>query len=409
MSGEIQDFTNTILISDEITHQIGTNDAIEFNTINALSDSFMKVYDLEKSKLPYHINILDLLWANENAHSRIFAELLKQNSGNRFDILTLFSKFLTTLNENFIHIPHKPEITSEKGRIDLLIVDSDFALIIENKIHGAIDQDSQLSKYIEYVKTIKHINESQIYVIYLTRDGNKIIDDKSWKTKNGNDYKNQFSTRFFTLSYKENILPWLKKEVLPNCEIKDVYLKSTVEQYIDYLEGMFNQRKINTKMNNELRGHISNVLNLNSTPENNYLVINRKIDELNKVKDQLEKLKQLTENDCWQEWAENLRHDFPNLQIVDKSDAKDFPKVGIKFKCNGKFFSVLLEKEIKIFFGICRENESDKIFADIQNIVQSKLKDGFQEGSLYYCWKHTSIENGYSRLKALIDEVIPIL
>ena len=73
---------------------------------------------------------------------------------------------------------------------------------------------------------------------------------------------------------------------------------------------MFNSRNINKEMNKELENHIVKVLELNLTPENNYLTINKKIEELNKVKDQLENIKQLTEKACWHKWAENLNEDF---------------------------------------------------------------------------------------------------
>lgn len=405
MNDEIKDFTNTLLICDEITNQICILDIRNFESVNELTNSFMNIFDKEKKKLPYHINILDLIWANENAHSRILAELLRQNSENKYDVLESFLNYLTKINQKLTQKPINPRITSEKERIDLLILDKEFALIIENKIHDAVDQSSQLARYIEKIKS-KGIKESEIYVLYLTRDGSKIPESQSWINDNGIDYQDIFLERFFPISFRDNILPWLKDYILPNCRIKDVYLKSTIEQYIDYLEGIFNSRQINKEMNKELENHIIKVLDLTSTPEKNHSTINKKIEELNKVKDQLDNLKQLSEKECWRKWAENLKRDFPNFKIFDKSDIKEFPKVGVSFENNGKHFSVLIESKINgtIYYGIGRHYSSEVILEDVRKFVKP-LIEGFGEDKWWYGWKYTSFENGYSRLKSLIEEV----
>lgn len=407
MNDEILYLANTLSIDDNITNKICFINKVEFDNINDLSNSFMKVYNVEKSKLPYHINILDLIWANENAHSRIFAKLLKQNSQNRFDILESFLLYLKEINPNFNQKPNKPVITSEKDRIDLLILDANnFALIIENKIHGANDQPNQIARYIEKVKS-RGFKASQIYVLYLTRDGRKPLQDQSWII-NGINYKENFSNRYIPISFRDDILLWLKQYVLPNCRIKDVYLKSTIEQYIDYLEGIFNSRKINKEMNKELGKHIAKVLDLTSTPEDNHSTITQKINELNKVKDQLDYLKLTSEKECWIKWVDNLKRDFPNLEIIKYIDDEKYPKVGIKFEYKESDFSVIIEhKKINgtIYFGIGRHFASNTILDDVRNFAEPLL-DGFSEDSWWYGWKYTSFKNGYSRLKSLIEEVV---
>ena len=327
MNEEIQAFTDVLTFCDQINGHSNVVDIRKFDEVNELSQSFMKIFKDEESKLPYHINILDLLWANENAHSRIFAELLKQKSGNKYDILNRFLEYLADINPNFKHKVQKPRITSEKDRIDLLVLDKEFALIIENKIHCAIDQGSQIARYIEKVKE-KGYKSSQIYVIYLTRDENKKPEDQSWKLYEV-DYKEDFADRFFPLSFKEDVLPWLTNYVLPNCTVKDVYLKSTIEQYVDHLEGMFNLRKIHHKMNSELQNHIEKVLELNSTPEQNYSVLQNKLTEFVKVSDQIRDMLKSTEKECWAEWLRRLKLDFKNYEIVDRSNDVNFKKVGI--------------------------------------------------------------------------------
>lgn len=402
INSDNQVFTDTLAFSDKINNFSHILDIGNFDSINELSNSFMNIYNFEKIKLPYHINILDLLWANENAHSRIFAELLKQKNGNKLDILESFLEYLTGINPDFKHTPNRPKITSEKDRIDLLILDKEYALIIENKIHNAVDQGAQIARYIEKIKQ-KGYKDNQIFIVYLTRDENKKPEDQSWKL-NDVDYKDDFSERYFPLSFRKDVLPWLINYVLPNCKVKDVYLKSTIEQYIDYLEGIFNLRKIQYKMNSELQNHIKKVLDLNSTPENNYSVLEHKLAELIKIEDQIKYLIQSTERECWNEWLRRLKLDFPNCTIIDYTSADKYKKVGVLLEIKGMKFAVLIEKDNNIYYGIGRHESSPELIEDMKTILKPNL-EGFKETPWWYGWKYTSFQNGYSRLKSLIEEI----
>ncbi|KAA6308025.1 hypothetical protein EZS27_040301, partial [termite gut metagenome] len=261
--------------------------------------------------------------ANENAHSRILEHLLKQNSDKGFEICQSFITYIAIRNESFSHIEiDTPEITAEGLRIDVLIQEqSKYAVIIENKIHWANDQSNQLARYIDKVRSLGYV-DSQIYVIYLTRDGNKNVDPQSWqKSLESNNteksYEKAFKERFIPLSYRDDILPWLKNKVLPNCRLKDNFLRSTLEQYIDHLEGMFDLRINN--MNNELQEFIKKELGMTQTPEQNYSIISNKVEEIGKMMNQLELLKQKTKIEVyWKQWIMQLQQDYPKHEIIDQ-------------------------------------------------------------------------------------------
>jgi len=79
------------------------------NILDSLS-GFYSVYSEEKVKLPYSINLLDELHANENAHSRILSKLLqfpeKIKDHTLYPILDLFLK---KLEEPFSQlVQHRP-------------------------------------------------------------------------------------------------------------------------------------------------------------------------------------------------------------------------------------------------------------------------------------------------------------
>lgn len=383
---------------------VNVNEIETIDSVFKLEKSVLKLFIDEQKKLPYHINILDILWANENAHSRIFSELIKQNSDGKFEILQSFFEFLREKKTNFNPVISLPQITSEKDRIDLLVLERDYAIIIENKIHNAVDQKGQIARYIEIVRN-RGIKDENIFLIYLTSDGSKTVSEQSWIIEE-NNFQDRFQDRFFEISFKHDILPWLKIFVLPNCKIKDVYLKSTIEQYIDYLEGFFNIRKINDDMNNEIEKFIITELNLNSTPEQNYLKVSKKIEDFSKTQNQLDNIKNRFQYECFTKWLEKIKIDFPELSRVEDFENSSYPKVGVLISY--KDFTISLVIEIggnEIYYGASIHGTSEIIEVELTDVLKDILI-GFKRNQWWYGWKYTSIENAYSELKVLIQDVL---
>jgi hypothetical protein len=193
-----------------------------------LIERYKSLYRKLKSDLPYHLNVIDELHANENAHSRIFAKLLQQKTiENRYEILESFVEYLTEQKANFLQNikVENPKITQEEKRIDLWIRDKTYAIIIENKIHYATDKERQLERYIQKTRE-EGFRDEQIFVIYLSPEAEE-PNEQSW-----GECKNEFQDRYFNLSFCDNILQWLKEKVLPNIRLKDLFLRSAIEQYI---------------------------------------------------------------------------------------------------------------------------------------------------------------------------------
>ncbi len=212
---------------------------------NVLSDYYEKL----KVNLPFHINVIDELHANENAHTRILTHLLEYKKDGRHIILESFLKLHPTFNVESLDIENS-QIYFNKDNIDGLIEKSgEFAVIIENKIHWAVDQDKQIERYVNTERD-KGIPQDRIWVIYLTRDGRKKVEGYSLTE----DTKKILGDRFVEMDYYHHILPWLKEKVLPNCRVKEEWLESAIKQYIDHLEGLFGIRntELNKKMQEEL-------------------------------------------------------------------------------------------------------------------------------------------------------------
>ena len=393
----------------EINNILFQNQTINNSLVSewfSLCDSFMKTYVKESRKLPYHINLLDIFWAKENIHSRILAELFKQNSDHKFEVFESFINYLNTLKQTQIKVK-KPIITAESERIDILIKENDYALIIENKIHDAVDQPNQLARYIDKMK-LEGLKENQIYIIYLTRDGSKIPNPDSWTSPNGDIYKDSFEDRYYTLNFKEDILPWLSEYVLPNCRLKDVFLKSTVEQYIDFFEGLFNKRKINKSMNTELENQIKKELQLGSNSIENYEILMKKKEELRKLQDSFSSIIESEEKKCWESWLQQIRLDYPNYPIFDEHNATKYPKVGIKMNYNDIEFCIIIEKETNLYYGVRKIDEDSELDKNFQTKLEHILFD-FNVSQWYYGWNYVGYNEAYSKLKQLIKEVEQIL
>ena len=190
----------------------------------------------EQKKQPYSINLVSLIGADENAHSRVLCRLLQYpGEDNTYPLaLRFIEKFINSevAREVATHLgKYKLEIYQEKQRIDLqLFMPGVVGIIIENKINGAEYQQEQLERYIKEMK--KRIENP--YAIYLTWDGSKKVSDNSLSKQE--QHRMHKTGHFIELSYMFKILPWLKDEVLPCCSYKERQLVFALEQYIDYLE-----------------------------------------------------------------------------------------------------------------------------------------------------------------------------
>jgi hypothetical protein len=390
----------------------------------ALLNLFTEIYKKEEEKLPYHINLIDELHASENAHSRILEKLLQQKTpDNKFEILESFLSFISEKypDKDFSKIKiKKPQITQEKSRIDLWVRDEDYAIIFENKIHWAGDQENQIARYINTTKK-ENYKETQIFVIYLPPTYDKDPDRQSW-----GKYEDTFKSRYLKLSFREDILSWLKETVLPNVRMKEKFLSSALEQYIDHLEGpkMFNLK--NNKMNIALQEFIKKELQLNSFP------LQEAIKKLNEKKEEFQELinqfnllidssKLELATNYFYECKEKLDKDFPqqslhNIRIEDKS--ANTPALGVLFKYNDKDFSVSLayNNNDGYYYGIGTwYTDEDKVYPEIQTLVQEildelNLRDKNDEwyGNWYVNDNNFSTEGIYDKFKYLLKRVIEV-
>lgn len=105
-----------------------------------------------------------------------------------------------------------------RGRIDILIRDKEFALIIENKIYAS-DQKNQLIRYDNYGKA-----SAQNYkLLYLTLYGDEANNDSAGELDS-----------YIRISYASDILNWLNECV--RLTYNKPLIRETLNQYINYIK-----------------------------------------------------------------------------------------------------------------------------------------------------------------------------
>ena len=230
-----------------------------------------ELYKSKKAALPYSINVIRELHANENANSRILRGLLQYSHNGQYPVLQSFIERLRTIADCPIGISiQNPELTNEQdNRIDLLIKEKkSYAIIVENKIWGASDQEEQIERYIDYVIDLG-IPRRSIFVVYLTLDGNKKVSDISLtdKAKKHLGYSNKNNGRFICMNFKDDIMPWLDTLMDLEETRNEPLLSSSITLYIDFLKEYFDAREEDIEIENYLEKQLMDKLQANSLKE----------------------------------------------------------------------------------------------------------------------------------------------
>ena len=189
----------------------------------------------------FNIFLIDGVGINEDTHSAILADLLDPNGSHRqgavflkhflnLELLGLADSFDYGELEGF-HVERKAR--RKDGEIDVLLEKKDDAcIIIENKIHDAVDQDNQLNKYYKYAR--KSFTDDQIKLIYLTRDGR----EPNKNSLRGKDGKEDLDIgRVIRMSYESDIVEWLEdclKKVKAATET--IPIREVLSQYQEHVK-----------------------------------------------------------------------------------------------------------------------------------------------------------------------------
>lgn len=226
----------------------------------------------EAAKDVSEFNLLKEVWGslNENAHTRILSALLR--------IKPVRNSFFEYLDRKYLgrgldkirdagKLGAGVSVRCFENYIDACVRIGDYCVIVENKIKGASDQPEQIDRYVNSAIG-QGVKGENIFVFYVTRDGGTPGDGSFNSSKKILDYDNGCG-RFFAISYRQDILPWLYEMLARKIwlgleiEIDREMLQTGLAQYVNYIEGpdLLNVREVDdgyrgfrTKVVSDIRG-----------------------------------------------------------------------------------------------------------------------------------------------------------
>ena len=366
-------------ISNALSAYLSIHETImeEYRNLIDFAAFFMEQKEKERLALPYHINIIDELHINENGHGRILLKLLQyQNEQGEYTFLHSLIHYINTHSHSssFSRIEIKrPLLTQEEARIDLWLRDweSGYAIIFENKACDAVDQEEQLSRYID--KTITEgFNKENIFVVYLPSYAHE-PDEQSW----GN-YKEEFEERYVNLSFRDDILAWLKDNVLPNIPSSNVYLYTAVVQY-------FLLRTINNRMNMNLDNLISSQFELDkfNTDKERIKVLQEKIDDMQEVVNSMQALQGRLCQSIYEDWQKATKELFPELHPCERGALTD-----VSLTLEGKKVDIFISSDSKMYCQVEFSPSLPQEERDINGTCIEKLKDLLPSCNTNCVWKY---------------------
>ncbi|MBR2196540.1 MAG: PD-(D/E)XK nuclease family protein [Salinivirgaceae bacterium] len=291
-------------------------------------DEFSQKHNELEKKLPYHINVIKELHANENANSRILSALLQYNESGDFVLLKSFVDYFLAGKDIEISNPY---ITTENLRIDLLVrEEGKYAIIFENKIYNAALQKNQIARYIQKMRD-EGYNDKQIYVVFLPSTDMYETNACSWtepkvecescdgtRCKQMPDLNEKFRDRYCVVTFREGIIDWLKESVIPNCRQKEVLMYTAAVQYLDYLECHFEINTIYKNMNMELEQFLKEKLQLNNLKnEEQLIVIDAKMNEIQQLINQMDAMKVNVRKKIFNEWKQKIKTEYKDLPLLE--------------------------------------------------------------------------------------------
>lgn len=371
------------------------------NFILSVSQEVEAIKKTEMTKMPFHLNLLDTaLEGNmrETAHSRFLWQLLRIK-----EILEKFAKRF--FHNNFIVTEKYKLNIPDKFRIDIsLQTESDF-FIFENKVNDAEEQRGQIYRYVTSAIK-KGYKPDHIHVLYLNSKTHDLPSKYSLtKDGKGKEYISH-EVKVNVISYKEEIVDWLS-EIYNEIPNEEVFLKTSIFQYLDYLKEKFHISKRYSKMNSKIQSLLMTKL-FNETMDSlqRLNVIGDTKAQLEQLMSFLEKLEEKEESKRFQEWFDQLITLYPieNYNWI-RDDEYD---IHIDFKFHGYSLSACLTIDNGVLcWGIkCKNKVLPKKWAnDLYTSVQLFLPRAQYE-EWWPAWDKTSYENGLERFITLMKWVI---
>lgn len=339
----------------------------------------------------YATNILDILNPTEPLVSKILCSFLSFTQNGKFCLWRSFTeKFLSRCGFDNKWI-NKPIFSSEENRIDILVKEQSYAVIVENKIHDAVFQRNQLARYINVTKSLT--NEDNVFIVllpYESSDGYiEDIPDSvwrlpcDWKVSNNErkcalrgdstlcacDIENlsenkqkEFKCKD-CINFKENylnrtkvldntFLDWLDQEIGKKNSADDAIMQSAMLLFSDYFKGIRHLRN-KDKFIMDITDYLRNKLITEADPiSDNFKNISEMIESVTDLNNGLERLAVTYSKELIDKWHKLFKEWYDQQRVKDK--------YSLKYITNTSFYIEIKGIQIGCWSG--KDNQNPQYF-----------------------------------------------
>lgn len=367
----------------------------------------------ELSRMPLHINVIRIAAKGklkETAHSEILQYLLKKQ-----EILDSFVLNILGLKSQEIYVNDvRP---AEKDRIDVSIYSKKLCIIIENKVNDASEQTGQIFRYVQLAKE-EGYQDDEIIVLYLNSSHWEKPSDKSL-TKNGKGIERIseiIEKNLIVKDYAHDIYKWAKNLSLV-LSPKEVYIKSALHQYVDYLEEYFYLTDKFTTMKERIKSIIESEI-LTGISDENDVNFDKRIMILKQANEDLELLKNSIDEKIGElEWLQDFTSIKRELEkkgfnLIDMEGyGYEEGNAGVRIALNGKggFISYGYGDREYIGLGFNTSGLTKTEISTINRLFKRFGKENFGEEPKFPCWNYieedTSLLNEYVNFVLFIKDI----
>lgn len=339
----------------------------------------------------YATNILDILNPTEPQVSKILCSFFSFTQNGKFCLWRSFTeKFLSRCGFDKQWI-NKPIFSSEENRIDILVKEQSYAVIVENKIHDAIFQRNQLARYINVTKSLT--NEDNVFIVllpYESSDGYiEDIPDSvwrlpcDWKVSNNErkcalrgdstlcacdienlseDKQKEFKCKD-CINFKENylnrtkvldntFLDWLDQEMGKKASADDAIMQSAMLLFSDYFKGIRHLR-IKDKFIMDITDYLRNKLITEADPiSDNFKNISEMIESVKDLNNGLERLAVTYSKELIDKWHKLFKEWYDQQRVKDT--------YSLKYITNTSFYIEIKGIQIGCWSG--KDNQNPQYF-----------------------------------------------
>lgn len=394
---------------NELLKKQGIEDVEAMKRYLSLARGLNDLISKSGNRPPYDANLLDIAGVSETITSLIISNLLNyKKSGDSILCRSFLEKLLVPCGFKMEWF-NSPQIDTEQDRIDISIQESrKYAVIIENKLRGALFQRNQIARYIKAMRKNGYTDD-QIFVIVLPNQTNSQLFDNGnksvWRLPKYNqkttcnclcdkdskddlpesckgcekDLKEKFKSRTAIMSLK--LTEWLKKDCLPLIPEKETVLRSAVEQFADFLNGIYKNR-LNHKLMKEMTDYLREKLlnGIESTSEQWKKLIEAEKETKNLQKG-LESLRNTFGEELINEWKAKLDHKWGKW--LNKFEPNKYFAIEFQGIMCGCWFEPYGEKP---FWGFMCTNLTDEQKNIVQKILAITNETGHDLDHDWYKW-----------------------